>query len=87
MHPGDGGRKAVYLRRLQETTVSGQKEEEPEEARVGFVVFPEAKWKRSLGRRSQEGLTWARFKARLSSVFPLPPVRVVHSALRSAANL
>lgn len=44
-------------------------------------------WKRTLGRRSQEGLSWARFKARIESVFPLPPALAIHSTLRPAANL
>ncbi len=43
-------------------------------------------WKRSLGRRSQEGLTWGRFKAKIESVFVLPPALAVHSSLRLAAN-
>lgn len=43
-------------------------------------------WKRSLGRRSQEGLTWGRFKAKIESVFVLPPALAVHSSLRPAAN-
>lgn len=46
-----------------------------------------AVWKRALGRRSQKGLTWARFKARIESVFPLPPPVAIHSTLRLAATL
>lgn len=36
-------------------------------------------WRRWLARRSQRGLTWARFN-RLLERYPLPPARVVHSA-------
>lgn len=43
-------------------------------------------WKRSLGRRSQEGLTWKRFKAKIESIFKLPPALAIHSSLRPAAS-
>jgi RNA-directed DNA polymerase len=52
-----------------------------------FRNVVEVMWKRSLGRRSQKGITWARFRTRISAVFPLPPARAVHSTLRPAAKL
>jgi group II intron reverse transcriptase/maturase len=38
-------------------------------------------WKRALGRRSQEGLTWKRFE-KVESIFKLPPALAIHSSLR-----
>jgi group II intron reverse transcriptase/maturase len=43
-------------------------------------------WQRSLSRRSQKGLTWARFKE-LERRLRLPPAICVHSVLRRAASL
>jgi hypothetical protein len=42
-------------------------------------------WKKWLSRRNNRGLDWQRMQAILE-VFPLPRPRVVHSALRAAAN-
>jgi group II intron reverse transcriptase/maturase len=42
-------------------------------------------WKHALGRRSQKGMTWARFE-KLEKTFKLPPALCVHSVLRPAAN-
>jgi group II intron reverse transcriptase/maturase len=41
-------------------------------------------WRHWLSRRSQCGLSWARFWALLKR-FPLPPARIVHSVYRPAA--
>lgn len=43
-------------------------------------------WHKWLSRRSQRGMTWARFDA-LTKRLPLPPARAIHSRLRAAASL
>ena len=51
-----------------------------------FLRQVEREWKKWLGRRSQRAaLTWDRF-GQLLNRYRLPPVRVVHSIYRNAAN-
>jgi group II intron reverse transcriptase/maturase len=50
-----------------------------------FLHAVERVWRKWLDRRSRVGMSWQRFK-RLLQRFPLPPVRVVHSVYRQAAN-
>jgi RNA-directed DNA polymerase len=51
-----------------------------------FMHEVRREWRKWLGRRSQRAaLSWERF-GQLLSRYPLPPIRVVHSIYRNAAN-
>jgi len=51
-----------------------------------FLHEVRREWRKWLGRRSQRAaLSWERF-GQLLSRYPLPPIRVVHSIYRNAAN-
>jgi RNA-directed DNA polymerase len=53
---------------------------------TGFLTAVERCWHKWLNRRNRErALTWAVFR-RLLERYPLPPVQVVHSVYRHAAN-